>query len=221
MIHIEGLGKSYGGQWALRHASFQIRSGEAVGLLGANGAGKSTLIKSMLGLLKPTEGTVTLASDAVYLPEQPQLPETLSPLAMLRFKCRARGWAQTQAETALHEAGLAQQAWNRPLRQCSKGMRQRVLIAWCLCGGHEKVMLLDEPMSGLDALGRAEVLSLFKQRRESGAAIMMCSHIVPDMVRLCSRILLISGGVIREEVTIREHSLSEAEILEKKLARWQ
>ncbi|RMG92848.1 MAG: ATP-binding cassette domain-containing protein [Zetaproteobacteria bacterium] len=221
MLRVEGLGKRYGKHWALRRASFEIRRGEAVGLLGANGAGKSTLIKCLLGLLRPSEGQVHLAVEASYLPEQPQLPGALSPLAMLRFKCAARNWPEEWAESALQASGLAQAAWERPLRQCSKGMQQRVLIAWTLCGPDSKLMLLDEPMSGLDALGRAEILSLLQARKDAGAAILMCSHIVPDMVRLCDRVLLISGGLIREEIALSDHSLVEAEMLEESLVRWQ
>jgi len=222
MIQVQGLGKAYGRHWALRHATFAVRAGEAVGLLGANGAGKSTLIKCMLGLLRADEGTVQLAEPPAYLPEQLQLPESLAPLDLLRCQCRARGWSLAHAERALHEAGLARRYWHKAIRHCSKGMRQRVLIAWSLCGEQRKrPLLLDEPMSGLDALGRAEVLGLLRRQRHDGAAILMSSHIVPDMVRLCDRVLLISGGRIREEVRLSEHSLAEADMLERKLARWQ
>ncbi|RMH62156.1 MAG: ABC transporter ATP-binding protein [Zetaproteobacteria bacterium] len=222
VIHVQGLGKAYGRHWALRHATFTVRAGEAVGLLGANGAGKSTLIKCLLGLLRADEGQARLRAHPSYLPEQLQLPESLTPLDILRCLCRARGWSPRCAEHALHEAGLARRYWGKAIRHCSKGMRQRVLVAWCLCGEQrDRPLLLDEPMSGLDALGRAEVLGLLQRQRHNGAAILMSSHIVPDMVRLCDRVLLISGGRIREEVRLSEHSLAEAEALERKLASWQ
>ena len=219
MLKVTALGKRYGKAWAVRDARLEIAKGEAVGLLGANGAGKSTLIKCMLGLVHATTGSTELTGPYAYLPEQPQLPPSLSALALLRFKCGANHIPPDQAPASLAEVRLSAADIVRPLRQYSKGMRQRASLAFALCGD-PGLMLLDEPMSGLDALGRAQMLDIFKQRKSGGAAILMSSHIVSDMVQLCDRVLVMAHGRICESVAVAEHSLAEAKALESRLAEW-
>jgi ABC-2 type transport system ATP-binding protein len=219
MLKVVELGKRYAEHWAVRDVHLEIAAGEAVGLLGANGAGKSTLIKSMLGLVHATTGSAELNGPYAYLPEQPQLPPSLSALSLLRFKCRANHIPPDQASAALAEVRLSDADIVRPLRQYSKGMRQRASLAFTLCGD-PGLMLLDEPMSGLDALGRAQMLDVFKRRKERGTAILMSSHIVSDMVQLCDRVLIMAHGRICESVTIVDHSLAEAKALESRLADW-
>ena len=98
-------------------------------------------------------------------------------------------------------------------------MRQRTALALTLCT-QPRLILLDEPMSGLDALGRAETLAILKQRNSQGAAMLMSSHIVSDMVQLCDRVLIMAHGKICEDIVIREHSLHEVKLLEEKLKYW-
>ena len=119
----------------------------------------------------------------------------------------------------MRKVGLQEKAFEARLKTYSKGMRQRTSLAFALCGD-PGLMLLDEPMSGLDALGRAQMLDVFKQRKERGAAILMSSHIVSDMVQLCDRVLVMAHGRICESVAIVEHSLAEAKALEARLADW-
>lgn len=203
----------------MRDVHFDIAEGEAVGLLGANGAGKSTLIKCMLDLVHVTMGSSELIAPYAYLPEQPQLPPSLSALSLLRFKCRANHIPMEQVTASLAEVKLSSTDIVRPLRQYSKGMRQRASLAFALCGD-PRLMLLDEPMSGLDALGRAQMLDVFKQRKDRGTAILMSSHIVSDMVQLCDRVLIMAHGRICESIPVVEHSLAEAKVLESKLSDW-
>ena len=219
MLKVTALSKRYGENWAVHDARLDIAGGEAVGLLGANGAGKSTLIKCILALVHATTGSAELTGPYTYLPEQPQLPLSLSALSILEFKCRANRIPMEQASTALAEVRLSDTDIVRPLRQYSKGMRQRVSLAFALCGD-PGLIVLDEPMSGLDALGRAQMLDVFRRRKAQGAAILMSSHIVSDMVQLCDRVLVMAHGRIRESVAIAEHSLAEAKELESRLAYW-
>lgn len=219
MLKVTGLGKRYADNWVVRDVHLDIAKGEAVGLLGANGAGKSTLIKSILGLVHATTGNAELTEPYAYLPEQPQLPLSLSALSLLKFKCRANHIPPDRAPGALAEVRLSAADIMRPLRQYSKGMRQRASLAYTLCGD-PGLMLVDEPMSGLDALGRAQMLDVFGQRKEQGAAILMSSHIVSDMVQVCDRVLVMAHGRIRESIDISEHSLAEAKALEERLAYW-
>lgn len=220
MLSVTDLSKQYRNTTVVQGVSFSIAAGEAVGLLGANGAGKSSMIKSILDLVRANSGTKSISGTYSYLPEMPQLPNSLSALTLLRFKCRANRLPETDAMAALEETGLSSNAYSRPLRSYSKGMKQRTSLALALCGKPD-LILLDEPMSGLDALGRAEILSLLQQRKQHGTAMLMSSHIVTDMVRLCDRVMIMARGSIRETVTIKEHSLAEAEALEARLAAWQ
>ncbi|ATX81855.1 ABC-2 type transport system ATP-binding protein [Mariprofundus ferrinatatus] len=220
VLSVSSLHKRYREKHAVKNVSFSIQSGEAVGLLGANGAGKSTLIKCILGLTRSSEGSIDHpGTSPAYLPELPQLPTSISALNLLRFKCKASGLIPTLAEESLAAMNLAPDARSRPIGQYSKGMRQRTALALTLCGDPQLVCL-DEPMSGLDALGRAEVLSLLGEKKQQGAAFLMSSHIVSDMVQLCDRVLIMAHGCICEEVRLHEHSLAEAKVLEEKLARW-
>ncbi len=219
MLKVTALSKRYGEHWAVRDVHLGIDGGEAVGLLGANGAGKSTLIKCILGLVHATAGDVALTEPYAYLPEQPQLPPSLSALSLLAFKCRANGIPADQAPAALAEVRLSDTDIVRPLRQYSKGMRQRASLAFALCGD-PGLIVLDEPMSGLDALGRAQMIDVFKRHKARGAATLMSSHIVSDMVQVCDRVLVMAHGRICEAVPISEHSLAEAKALELRLAYW-
>ena len=220
VLTVTHLSKQYNHAVVVDNISYSLHSGEAVGLLGANGAGKSTMIKCILGLVQPSHGSISHPDlSPAYLPELPQLPTSLSALDLLRFKCSALGLNPALAEKNLIEVNLSKDAHKQPISKYSKGMRQRVALAMTLCG-NPKLVCLDEPMSGLDALGRVEILSLLKEKKEQDAAFLMSSHIVPDMVQLCDRVLIMAHGKICEDVLIQNHSLDEAKILEGKLAQW-
>jgi len=219
-LTINNLSKQYQQQLAVNDISFVLHEGEAIGLLGANGAGKSTMIKCILGLVRPSHGSISHPGlSPAYLPELPQLPTSISALALLRFKCKASGVNRALAEESLAAVNLSTAACNKPIGQYSKGMRQRTALALTLCG-NPKLVCLDEPMSGLDALGRAELLALLKGQKDQGTAFLMSSHIVSDMVQLCDRVLIMAHGSICEDVSIQDHSLDEARLLEEKLAQW-
>lgn len=220
VLTVTNLSKQYNHDLVVEDVSFSLHPGEAVGLLGANGAGKSTMIKCILGLVRASQGSVAHPGlSPAYLPELPQLPTSLSALALLRFKCSALGLDPALAEESLMAVNLSTDAYKKPISHYSKGMRQRTDLALTLCG-NPKLVCLDEPMSGLDALGRVEVLNLLKEKKEQGAAFLMSSHIVSDMVQLCDRVLIMAHGKICEDVPIRNHSLAEAKVLEDKLAQW-
>jgi len=218
-LKVKNLSKRFGKDMALEQVSLQIEKDEAVGLLGANGAGKSTLIKSILGLIRPDSGTINSIAPPAYLAELAQLPVSLSALDLLTFKCRSSNHPISAVAASLDEFHLKDKARRRPIRTYSKGMRQRTALALTLCT-QPRLILLDEPMSGLDALGRAETLSILKQRNHQGAAMLMSSHIVSDMVQLCDKVLIMAHGRICEEITINSHSLGEVKTLEERLKYW-
>jgi len=218
MIYCNNIHKNYAKHRALNGFSLHISTGEVVGLLGVNGAGKSTLIKIILGLTLPDTGDVTLNVPSVgYMPEIASMPETISPLAFIRFALCLRGAKKQDAEGCLKEIGLSDSAWHKPIRQLSKGMRQRTALAFALAGA-PNFLILDEPMSGLDAIGRLHLIGLLQQRQKQGCGILICSHIVPDLVRLSHRVLLVGQGKVQEEFPLHDHNLAEIQMLESALS---
>ena len=191
---------------ALHDLSFTVHHGEIVGLIGANGAGKSTSIRMLMDFIRPTRGTIALFGHSPsvrklrqrigYLPETANFPENLTVLNLLRF---------TAATCAIPKNTLKQRSgelldlldlWevrSRPLRLYSKGMQQRANFAIALINDPE-LLILDEPMSGLDPMGRKKIFDLICQLKDAGKTILFCSHILEDVDRLADSILLLHKG---------------------------
>jgi len=212
------LGKSYQTYASLTDVSLTLKQGTITGILGANGAGKSTLIKCILGLIQPTSGSIDKSNTLRlgYLPELAQLPASLSAWQTLQLALRLTGNNNDDSSTLLQCVCIEQHHWHKPLRSFSKGMRQRVALAYAIAG-KPQWLILDEPMSGLDALGRKQFLDILLEMNTQDTSILVCSHIVPDLVRLCDDILLMNRGEIIETVNICNHSMEEAVMLEDKL----
>ena len=186
--------------------SFEVRRGEIFGLLGPNGAGKTTAMKMLMGFVAPTSGSAFIGSAKAgtlearrnlgYLPENPALYEFLRGDEYLVFAGRlaglSRGDAHTQANILLEKVGLTGRA-DRPVRRFSKGMVQRLGIAQCLLGDPETV-ILDEPMSGLDPIGRKDVRDLILKLREEGRTVLFSTHILSDVEAICDRVGIIVAG---------------------------
>lgn len=222
-MELIGISKEYiRGEPVLSNVEYSLDRKQIYGLLGINGAGKSTLIKIIVGLVKASSGRVEAddASLISFLPEQPYLPVDMTALQVVSFACRMRGETDIEKARALLDAvGLKQAAWEKKIHTFSKGMRQRTAIAFCLAG-NPGWMILDEPMSGLDAMGRAHILDLLKERHNEGCGLFMCSHIVTDIARLCDHVCIMAKGKICETIPIKEHSMAEAELMEQRLAFW-
>ncbi len=214
-ILIRGLWKSFRGHLGLgRRAALcgldlEIRQGEVFGLLGPNGAGKTTTLKLILGLLRPDRGTIRLlgrspADPAAraglgYLPENPYFYDHLTAVEFLDFYGRLRGIPaaerQRRSKAALERVGLARST-SIPLRKFSKGMVQRVGLAQAIQHDPELV-ILDEPMSGLDPVGRREVRDLILALRSAGATVLFSSHILQDAEMICDRVAILERGRLR------------------------
>lgn len=196
---------------AVNDLNLTINQGEVFGLIGPNGAGKSTTIRMLLGLIRPDEGTILFSGQPLegssvrasigYLPENPYLYDHLSLLELLSF-CGKTSSLNVE-QTKLHGQELMSklnllEAQKRPLRTFSKGMLQRAGICFALL--HDpSIVVLDEPMSGLDPIGRKMVFDLVMELKQQGKTIFFCSHILNDVERLCDRIGLIDKGrLIRE-----------------------
>jgi ABC-2 type transport system ATP-binding protein len=191
---------------AVDQVSFDVQRGEVFGFLGPNGAGKTTTIKMLMGLIYPTGGTAALfgrpAGDPVakaqvgFLPESPYFYDYLTGREFLRFYAHLFGLSGTALEKHIDEllelVSMAH-AGDLQLRKFSKGMLQRVGIAQALINDPELV-ILDEPMSGLDPIGRKEVRDLILRLKESGKTVMFSSHILHDAELLCDRVAMIMKG---------------------------
>jgi ABC-2 type transport system ATP-binding protein len=191
---------------AVRDLSLEVRRGETFGLLGPNGAGKTTSIKMLLGLVHPTGGRAWVGKHAVgslaarrdlgYLPENPALYEFLRGDEYLVFAGRLAGLsardARAQTARLLERVGLAGRA-DRPIRRFSKGMVQRLGLAQALIGDPHTV-ILDEPMSGLDPIGRKDVRDVILRLREEGRTVLFSTHILSDVEAICDRVGIIVDG---------------------------
>ncbi|MFN2548476.1 MAG: ABC transporter ATP-binding protein [Myxococcales bacterium] len=191
---------------AVESLSFEVRPGEIFGLLGPNGAGKTTTIKMLLGFVRPSSGQAfiagapagTLASRRKlgYLPEHPALYEFLRGDEYLEFAGRLAGLSRSDARqrsaTLLARVGLAGRA-DRRIRKFSKGMVQRLALAQSLIAEPETV-ILDEPMSGLDPIGRKDVRDLILELRVEGRTVLFSTHILSDVEAICDRVGIVVEG---------------------------
>jgi ABC-2 type transport system ATP-binding protein len=216
-IEVIGLGKTFrSGFWMnkvvspLKDCSLRVFEGETFGLLGPNGAGKTTLLKSLLGIMRPTSGTATLLGSPLgdqevkarigYLPENPYFYDYLSGVEILTFVGQIFQVPSSILKKRIPElvdlVGLSQAASQRPLRKYSKGMLQRIGLAQALINDPELVFL-DEPMSGLDPTGRAQIREIILQLKAKGKTVFFNSHILSDVEVLCDRIgLLVQGDLV-------------------------
>jgi ABC-2 type transport system ATP-binding protein len=221
-IEIEGLGAGYGRTPVLHGISLTVGRGETVGLIGLNGAGKTTLLKSILMLLAPAAGSVRLFGEPheapesrrrlAYLPERFQPPGHLTGHDLIRLSLAFYRLPADPATAAALAAGLDldPQALARPIRSYSKGMGQKLgLLATLLT--ERPLLILDEPMSGLDPKARIGLKRQLARHRERGRAILMSSHELADHDQLCDRVALLHQGRLGyvgapAELKRREHA---------------
>jgi ABC-2 type transport system ATP-binding protein len=215
-IEILGLEKTYStGFWrkkpklALRPLNVSVENGEIFGFLGPNGAGKTTTLKMLMGLVFPSAGSATILGQDFrdplvkapigFLPEQPYFYDYLTARELLDYYGQLSGVAGKERlrriPELLDKVGL-QNASNVQLRKFSKGMLQRVGIAQAIL--HDpKVVFLDEPMSGLDPMGRREVRDLMEQLKQEGKTVFFSTHILADAEALCDRVAILHQGELK------------------------
>ncbi len=191
---------------AVKDSTFEVHRGEVFGFLGPNGAGKTTTLKMLMGLIKPSGGRAEVLGRSVpdieakrrlgYLPETPYFYEYLTPEEFLDLvgSLFNLGSAERKKrrDKLLSRVGL-DHARGRPLRKFSKGMLQRVGIAQALMGEPELVVL-DEPMTGLDPLGRKEIRDLILELKAEGRTVFYSTHILPDVELTCDRVAMVFAG---------------------------
>lgn len=218
VIEITNLTKDYEvGFWrkrkvrALDGLSLSVDGGQIFGFLGANGAGKTTTLKLLMRLIFPTTGSARILGHDIqdvqmhqrigYLPENPYFYDYLTAREFLEYCAEIFGLqaAERRKRTAdlLARVRLDEKRWDTQLRRFSKGMLQRVGLAQSLVNNPE-IVFLDEPMSGLDPVGRREVRDLIAALRDEGKTVFMCSHILSDIEVLCDRVAILKKGKLAQ-----------------------
>jgi len=192
---------------ALDGLSLAIEGGQIFGFLGANGAGKTTTLKLLMRLIFPTEGNARILGHDIqdvrmhqrigYLPENPYFYDYLTAREFLDYCAQIFGFPASvrkkRAADLLARVRLDEKRWDTQLRKFSKGMLQRVGLAQSLVNDPE-IVFLDEPMSGLDPVGRREVRDLIAALRDEGKTVFMCSHILSDIEVLCDQVAILKKG---------------------------
>ncbi|MBV9924292.1 MAG: ABC transporter ATP-binding protein [Acidobacteria bacterium] len=213
-VEIDGLTKDYQVGFlrkrkvrALDGLTLTVERGEIFGFLGANGAGKTTTLKLLMRLMYPTSGDArvlgrdigdtAMHADIGYLPEHPYFYDYLTARELLQYCAELFGFGAAErrrrAAELLARVRLDEKAWDKQLRKFSKGMLQRVGLAQALVND-PAVVFLDEPMSGLDPVGRREVRDLIASLRTTGTTVFLCSHILSDVEVLCDRAAVLRRG---------------------------
>ncbi|HKR13438.1 MAG TPA: ABC transporter ATP-binding protein [Pyrinomonadaceae bacterium] len=196
---------------ALDDLSLSVDAGQIFGFLGANGAGKTTTLKLLMRLIFPTSGTARILNRDItdvrmhehigYLPENPYFYDYLTARELLDYCAQIFGYPAAErkkrAADLLARVKLDEKRWDTQLRKFSKGMLQRVGLAQSLINDPE-IVFLDEPMSGLDPVGRREVRDLIATLRDDGKTVFMCSHILSDIEVLCDRVAILKRGKLSQ-----------------------
>ena len=233
-IEINNLTKDYEvGFWrkrkvrALDGLSLRVEPGQIFGFLGANGAGKTTTLKLLMGLIYPTGGTARILGRDIsdtsmharigYLPENPYFYDYLTAREFLNYCGELFGLDRDTRERRTKElltlVNLETKGWDRQLRKFSKGMLQRVGLAQALVNDPE-IVFLDEPMSGLDPVGRREVRDLIASLRTQGKTVFMCSHILSDIEVLCDSVAILKHGRLAHSGSLAELRAGETNTVE-------
>lgn len=214
IVETENLTKDYEiGFWikkkvrAVDALTLHIKPGRIFGFLGGNGAGKTTTIKMLMSLLFPTAGSARILGVDIadkrmhsrigYCPENPYFYDYLTARELMDYFARIfgieAGKRRATIEELLMRVGLAEKDWDKQLRKFSKGMLQRVGIAQALINSPE-IVFLDEPMSGLDPIGRREIRTLIGELRTQGTTVFMSTHILADVEALCDEVAILRSG---------------------------
>ncbi len=232
IIEIQNLTKDYEvGFWrkrkvrALDGLSLEVEQGQVFGFLGSNGAGKTTTLKLLMRLIFPTGGSARILGHHIsdvsmharigYLPENPYFYDYLTAREFLNYCGELFGGSNIKARTEelLTRVNLDNKSWDRQLRKFSKGMLQRVGLAQAIVNDPE-IVFLDEPMSGLDPVGRREVRDLIVSLRNEGKTVFMCSHILSDIEVLCDNVAILKGGRVAHAGSLNELRAKETSAIE-------
>ena len=235
ILEVRHLSKRFNGIPALDDVSFTVRPGEILGYVGPNGAGKSTTVKIIIGLLDPSDGWVLYGGRNIndditafqsrigYVPEEPNLYPFLSGREYLQLAGRLRGMPQAQLEPKIEQFLRLFSLWDDrdcPVSAYSKGMRQKILLSAALLH-NPGILILDEPLSGLDVNAMIAVRELLQDLAAQGRTILYCSHVLDVMEKVCSRVLILrKGRVVADDSIGRLRVLTNEPSLEGIFSRF-
>lgn len=211
VLSINKLSKSYGSIKALQEVSFNVPQGSTFGILGPNGSGKTTLLGIVMDIIRPTSGQfLFFGKDPDHdtrknmgtLLETPNFYHYLSAERNLRIAAEIKGKGKDQIENVLRKVNLYDRKDSK-FSTYSLGMKQRLAIASCLLGDPD-VLVFDEPTNGLDPAGIAEIRELMKQLNREGKTIIMASHILDEVEKVCTHVAIIQKGVLKTVGTVSE-----------------
>ena len=217
VVSVKDLRKRYRARdpWAVDGVTFELDAGQVFGLLGPNGAGKTSVVKMIAGLIRPSSGAISVFGaqpgdpnarvDLGFAPEDPDFPKYLRAREVLEYFASLLGLDESERKRRIPEtlsfAGL--EGERRQVRQFSKGMKQRLGIAQAILG-RPKLLILDEPTADLDPLGRRDVRALIESLRHSGVAILLNSHLLSEVERVCDTVAILARGRVLREGAIDE-----------------
>ncbi len=214
LLTTSSLTKQYGKQLAVNHVDMHIKKGDIYGLIGRNGAGKTTILKMISGLAKPTQGSYSFYSDNESLSqcrigtliEAPGVYQNFSAKENIKLKCIAAGIKDKNEVNRLIELVGLQNAGSKKVKKFSLVMKQRLGIALALVGNPE-LMILDEPINGLDPQGIVEIRSIIeKLNKENGITFIISSHILEELSKIATRYGIIEKGTMIKELSVDELS---------------
>lgn len=205
MLTVNGITKSFENHKVLNGVSFSINNGEIYGLIGKNGAGKTTLMNIIAGLSKSDEGSYSIGDETAtssigYLPDIPAFFDYLTAQEYIDFLLMNVDRTKERKTHLLQLVGLN---GNEKIKSMSRGMKQRLGVASALVTD-PKVLLLDEPTSALDPQGRHELMEILKQLKADGRSIVLSTHILADMEKVCDKVGFLHNGVIKNEIRVSE-----------------
>lgn len=222
ILSIKDLSKSFYSHWTFRplkaveNVSLDILRGESFGFLGHNGAGKTTTIKCIVGLIRKTKGSIAFDGKEIggadwrekigYLPEQPYFYDHLTVGETLTFFSQLHGFDRAYTKKVVDDVLALVKLENRrnsPVRALSKGLQQRLGFAQAILN-KPRLLILDEPFSGLDPIGRLEIRNLILGLKKQGTTIFMSSHILSDVEDVCDRVSIMSNGELKKVFSLRE-----------------
>jgi Cu-processing system ATP-binding protein len=213
-IQFNKVGKRYGNLWALRDVSVEFKPGEVVMLIGPNASGKTTLIKSLLGLVKPTEGSITVQGEVIgedpkyrerigYMPQISQFPPSLTVGQLLDMMRDIRGLTEETADDSLSdELGLREQ-YGKQLGNLSGGTRQKVSAVLAF-RSKPRILVMDEPTAGLDPVSAQKVLGKAGALRDAGGTVLITSHLMEEVESLADRVAYLEDGKLRFILPVEE-----------------
>lgn len=214
VLEVSGLSKRFGKKTAVNGIDFQIEKGQVFGLLGPNGSGKTTTLSMILGLIHPDAGEIKVFNShdlvsalkrlGVLLESASYYPE-LSAVQNLKISCKIKGVDFSEIDAALDKVGLTEDKKYK-VKSFSLGMKQRLNVASALLNQPE-LLIFDEPTNGLDPQGIADMRKLLIELRESGKTILIASHLLQEMEKICSHVAIIKSGKILQNGAIK--SLTE------------